>query len=311
MNKKAFTVIELLVVVAIIAMLMALLLPVLSRAKLKANRMKCANNLKNLAKTFTDLSAEIDGHSPQLFDKFIPGDGDNLANAMGYFDRNDPYQCKRWLNAYTIRQGLTYWKMLASPLDPKVIGQQQAYDIKTFDHYAGQKELWHDPKLQSYAIAMQGDPQAPNTITAMTRNIWSAKREERQSYYENHGGRKDGDTWKYPNGDRPWAAHVGYHANLRSKGGQPDFQGQQFFYGPGSSAFSMGGFHAGEGNWVTAGNAVTQGRNADFIAALNIAKDTYMDESGVVPNTGLNLTVLRPAQDGPNTPDGGEFIKGL
>jgi hypothetical protein len=188
------------------------------------------------------LAAEIDGHSPQLFDKFIPGDGDNLANAMGYFDRNDPYQCKRWLNAYTIRQGLTYWKMLASPLDPKVIGQQQAYDVKTFDYYAGQKELWHDPKLQSYAIAMQGDPQAPNTITAMTRNIWSAKREERQSYYENHGGRKDGDTWKYPNGDRPWAAHVGYHANLRSKGGQPDFQGQQFFYGPGSSAFSMGGF---------------------------------------------------------------------
>ena len=310
MNKKAFTVIELLVVVAIIAMLMALLLPVLSRAKLKANRMKCANNLKNLAKTFTDLAAEIDGHSPQLFDKFIPGDGDNLANAMGYFDRNDPYQCKRWLNAYTIRQGLTYWKMLASPLDPKVIGQQQAYDVKTFDHYAGQKELWHDPKLQSYAIAMQGDPQAPNTIVAMTRNIRTAKREERQSYYENHGGRKDGDTWKYPNGDRGWGAHVEYYANLPSQGGEPDFEGQSFFYGPGSSAFSMGGFHTGEGNWVTAGSAVTQGRNANFIQAMNISKDTYMDESGVVPNTGLNLTVLRPSQDGPNTPDGGEYIKG-
>ena len=72
----------------------------------------------------------------------------------------------------------------------------------------------------------------------------------------------------------------------------------------------MGGFHTGEGNWVTAGNAVTQGRNANFIQAMNISKDTYMDESGVVPNTGLNLTVLRPSQDGPNTPDGGEYIKG-
>ena len=79
------------------------------------------------------------------------------------------------------------------------------------------------------------------------------------------------------------------------------------FYGPGSSAFSMGGFHKEEANWVTAGNAVTQGKTANFVAQLNIAKDTYGDASAVVPNTGLNLTVLRPSEDGPNPPNGGEF----
>ena len=63
-GKHAFTLVELLVVITIIAILAALLLPTLSKAKQKAQGSSCLNNLRQLQFGWTMYASEFHDHLP-------------------------------------------------------------------------------------------------------------------------------------------------------------------------------------------------------------------------------------------------------
>lgn len=63
-NRQGFTLIELLIVIAIIALLVGILLPVLSRTRQAAQRVSCANNLRQWGITFKMYAAESSGWFP-------------------------------------------------------------------------------------------------------------------------------------------------------------------------------------------------------------------------------------------------------
>ncbi len=86
-NTSGFTLIELLVVISIIALLIALLLPALSRARLMAQSTQSMSNLRQLGLAITSYANDHDGRfPPRLNGTMFSWAGRTGWSGGGYFD---------------------------------------------------------------------------------------------------------------------------------------------------------------------------------------------------------------------------------
>lgn len=89
LQSKGFTLVELLVVIGIIALLISILLPSLSKAREAANKVKCGSNLKQIGQGLLLYANENNGNYPRTYyggataaslNLIIDSTGNNVAN---------------------------------------------------------------------------------------------------------------------------------------------------------------------------------------------------------------------------------------